>query len=195
QAAAGPAAGAEATSGAGDWAGFASARDVMVRAEDVAELTGAMTLEEGQDNEEVTTESGERATVRYVWCEDDGLTEKDADEQGAAAPAQDHSALFELTIPAGRTYYPWIRVWWQDSCGDSIIITCTREGGPAHEFVVQGSTHQRWHWLPVAGDAGVDLAEGPWRLTVRNREDGARLSRVLFCTRSYRRYKPETPEG
>jgi hypothetical protein len=47
----------------------------------------------------------------------------------------------------------------------------------------------------VAGEAGLQLEKGTYRLIVKNREDGARLSRVLFCARSYAVYKPETPEG
>lgn len=154
-----------------------------------------MTLERCLDNNDVSAASGERLEVSYVWCREDGRAEEDAGPAEGSVSSAEQAAVFDLVVPETRTYYPWARVWWEDSCGNSIIVSLQGEGEQAHEFVVQGGTLQWWHWLPVAGEAGLELKRGTYRLLVRNREDGARLSRVLFCTKRYDVYKPETPEG
>jgi hypothetical protein len=101
-----------------------------------------------------------------------------------------------MEVPAAGTYYPWARVWWEDGCGDSIEVIWGRDGEPpAASPTLQDGTHESWHWLPLAGPAGVKMQKGPYKLVVRNREDGARLSRVFFSGKSYESYKPETPEG
>jgi hypothetical protein len=136
--------------------------------------------------------------VHYVWCEDDGIKDEEPAEGGERpAPGEhsvEHSAAFSFEVPEAGTYYPWARVWWQDSCGNSVILVIEPDGGTASQYVVQEGANQWWQWLPVAAE-GVELPKGLCRLTVKNREDGARLSRVLFTTRSYTSYKPETPEG
>ena len=75
------------------------------------------------------------------------------------------------------------------------VLVLERDGKPERTFVVQSGTHQSWHWLEVTGADGIDLAAGECRLVARNREDGARLSAVLFATKRYGLFKPETPEG
>jgi hypothetical protein len=181
-------------SAAGAWAQYRPASGLVVRAEDEVELRGLMTLEQCPDNKGVLTAAGEPATVKYVWCKDDGHTKAEAGE-ASRTPPQEHSAVFELSVPETRTYFPWARVWWEDGCGNSMFVVLEREGQKAQEFVVEDGTFQFWHWLPVAGETGLPLEKGTYRLVVKNREDGARLSRILFCTRSYAVYKPETSEG
>ncbi len=137
---------------------------------------------------------------------DDGAAEADVADDGLPPPpvpsgekaepdAELHAAVFVLNVPQSGTYYPWARVWWQDSCGDSLYVVLEREGAAAQEYVLQDGTHKSWHWLPVTGPVGLKLTAGDYRLTVRNREDGARLSRILLAPKDFRTYKPETPEG
>lgn len=177
------------------WDRFQTAQDIVISARDVVETRGLMSLEEGPDNKGTGSAPAESARVSYVWCEDDGRPEQEYDDQAAGPPSDDHLAVFELDVPRPGAYYPWVRVWWDDSCGNSIILMLQREGAERREYVVQGGTLEWWHWLPVTGEAGLELEEGRYRLIVKNREDGARLSRVLFCTKGYGVYKPETPEG
>jgi len=187
--------GADASSAVTAWVQFQAAPDILVRAESAKELRGLMTLEECADNKDIVTPLGQRLRVKYVWCKDDGRVDREGEPGGPANPSQEHAAVFELVVPETRAYYPWARVWWEDSCGDSIIVLLTPEGGETKEFVVQDGTLQWWHWVPVAGQGGLLLQQGTYRLLVKNREDGARLSSILFCTKRYEVYKPETPEG
>jgi len=167
---------------------------LMVRAEDAVELVGKMTLQKGPDNEDVVGPDGKPATVSYVWCEYDGHEKMTPQELLRFDPGQ-HYAVFKFTVPADSTYYPWARVWWQDGCGNSMTLVLQRQRGKPLEVVVEDGTLKWWHWVPVAGEGGLRLEKGDYKLIVKNREDGARLSSILFSTRSYRDYKPETPEG
>jgi hypothetical protein len=182
---------------ANPWAQFATPTHFTVRAEDFAAMHGAMLTGTGPDNEGVMGKDGRPATVRYVWCPDDGLAEADREkeDEAAADTSGDHWAEFDMDVPAVGTYYPWARVWWEDGCGDSIVVAWGRDQAQVAEFAVQDGTQKSWHWLPVAGPAGVKLQKGAYRLVVRNREDGARLSRIFFSGKPYESYKPETPEG
>jgi len=191
--AASPAGAPSPAAAASAWAVFRVPSDLVVRAEEVLELRGRMTLETGPDNEGGATQPGGPPKVSYVWCEADGR--KDEEPEPGAPGAEEHAAVFELTVPQTRTYYPWVRVWWEDSCGNSIIVRLEAEGRPPQESVVQDGTLRWWHWVPLAGEAGLELPQGKCRVLVRNREDGARLSGILFCAKSYGVYKPETPEG
>lgn len=183
------------TAAANPWAQFAARRQFTVLAEDAVKLEGAMQLQTGPDNEGVTGPDGQPAKVRFTWCADDGCAEEEKEDAAIAGAAADHWAEFDMNVPAGGVYYPWARVWWQDSCGNSIVVRWGRDGGMSDSFVVQDGTLESWHWLPVAGPEGIRLSKGAYRLAVVNREDGARLSRILFSGKSYETYKPETPEG
>ena len=171
----------------GSWTATRAVR-ILVKAEDVRGLDGKMMLAQDLDNERVLDSAGQRAKVRFVWVEDKASAE---DEDPGV-----HKAHFELVVEQPGTYYPWARVWWKDSCGDSIAVLIERqeEAGPLRWEVTDG-THGWWHWLPLAGSGGVELKGGTYSVTVENREDGARLSRILLSDRDYESYMPSGPEG
>jgi len=161
---------------------------LLVKAEEVLELQGKMKVGTDLDNERGLAADGNRAAVHFVWVEDKACEEGED-------PAQ-HRAVFELRVDKAGTYYPWARVWWTDSCGDSIVVLIQHEGDAAPtRWEITDGTHEWWHWLRLAGSDGVELKEGSYTVTVENREDGARLSRILFSERSYKAYMPSAPEG
>ena len=147
-----------------------------------------MTLATAPDNEKVLDDTGQRAEVHFVWVEDKACAKGED-------PA-DHKALFELEVEEPGLYYPWARVWWTDSCGDSIVVSiqCEDEQEPTRWEITDG-THAWWHWLRLAGSGGVELKRGTYAVIVENREDGARLSRILFSGSDYESHMPSTPEG
>ena len=172
----------------GGWGAVTRVRKIVVDAAEADKFSGKMQLAEGEDNKNVTDASGRRASVQYVHVPNKACAKGEN-------PA-DHQAVFHLTVPESGTYYPWARVWWMNSCGDSVGIKIRREDQKAvGEFEITDGTHEWWHWLALTGPEGVKLEEGSYVVVVENREDGARLSRILFTQRDYETYKPSTPEG
>ena len=82
------------------------------------------------------------------------------------------------------------------SCANSIDVHVQREGEKPAELRRVDSTYKTWQWVPLMGAEGsLELKEGLYTVTVQNREDGARLSRLLFTTKGYDIYTPTRPEG
>jgi len=172
----------------GPWKPYGAAVKLIVKAEDVKQLVGQMKLESDDDNDDVFTKDGRRAKVQFVTVPDATCGDKD--------DVTAHKAVFELKVEKSGTYYPWVRVWWLNGCGDSLAVVLQREGDEKPlALEVTDETHSRWLWRALAGPAGVELKEGTYKVTVENREDGARLSRILFAPRDYQSYMPTTPEG
>jgi hypothetical protein len=169
------------------WIAARAGPTVVVKAEDVKKLIGEMLSDTALDNEKEHDSSGNRARVVFV-----GVPDK-ACQKGHES---DSKAIFELEISQDATYYPWARVWWSDSCGDSLAIRLRhRTDQKETSFVITDGTYEFWHWLPVAGSKGLPLKQGIYDIIVENREDGARLSRILFTTQDYETFMPTTPEG
>lgn len=166
------------------WAEFPTFPNILIKASEAKSVEGEMVLGRGSDNKGVTDAEGRPAEVDFVWVEGGG--EEHATREGRA--------LFQLDVPEAATYYPWARVCWEDGCGNSMKIVFERDG-VRQDFVIEDSTHSWWHWLPVSGKDGLELEKGAYILRVENREDGARLSRILLSRRNHKEYKPETPDG
>jgi hypothetical protein len=174
--------------GLGGWGSFGSeTTTILIRAEEAENVTGNMELGTADDNEKVLNDAGERASTQYVGAPDNSC--------GKDAKPSANAAVFQTEIDSAGTYYPWVRVWWKDSCGDSLGVVLQQGDGKEVQYVVTDGTHKWWHWLPIAGAKGVELQKGQLTVRVENREDGARLGRILFATRDYESYMPSTPEG
>ena len=68
-----------------------------------------------------------------------------------------------------------------------VLGSAAAHGGGGHSAFLLG------HDLRIV--VLVELAQGVHTVTVENREDGARLSRILFSTKDYATSVPTTPEG
>ena len=178
----------------GEWANVASARPVLVRPTDAFDVKGLFKIvESGADG--AVLEAGQRA----AGCPDKCMTKDDRAE---------HSARLNVEIPESGTYYPWVRVWWLDGCGNSIGIGLERDGQPVFEVghdregkpvlvcrTVEDSTYKTWHWLELNRPEGVRLEKGTYTIVVRNTEDGAWVSALVFSRLGYDQYIPRTAEG
>jgi hypothetical protein len=143
---------------------------------------------EDADNRSVLDSAGQRARVKFVWVPDDTYGE---DEDATAS-----RAVFEVKVTEAGVYYPWARVCWQDGCGNSIEVLVQREGEQPVQLQRTDGTYKTWQWVPLSGDQpALDLKPGTYIVTIVNREDGARVSRLLFTTRDSKSYRPATPEG
>jgi len=161
---------------------FSAAANLRIKAGDAVDLKGLMKL---------VTSAGDGAPLDeaecFIGCEDKSVAKEDRAE---------HSASFRLEVAEGGRYYPWIRVWWPDDCGNSFRISIEQEGVTVLKGqAVEDGTSKKWHWLSVVGPEGVTLKEGTCTVKVINTEDGARLNSILFTTRSYESYSPQGAEG
>lgn len=106
--------------------------------------------------------------------------------EGAGKPPPDRepdlddgAARFSLPdgLEAGRAYTVWLRVRWDDGCGNSVYVSL-----PNRPLVVAGNDglYGRWHWVKVPGT--LDMASGLTEMGVLNREDGVAISDLLFAT-------------
>jgi len=172
----------------GAWTTYTPRQSLLVKAEDAKELLGEMKLDSALDNEKVLAPDGTRALAEFVGAPDEAC------EKGKEAESK---ARFELEVKHGGTYYPWARVWWKDSCGDSMAVhmQLSGEDKPVGFPAFTDGLYKSWHWVPLAGSKGVQLKEGTYEIIAENREDGARLSRILFSPQDYETHMPVSPEG
>lgn len=168
------------------WAQYSGEKHrIVLNAGDAVAVTGK--FQHGSTAATQDGGEGSENTITYVGVPD-GQCGKEADPS-------DHSAVFDLTVEESGTYYPWARVWWKDSCGDSLMIRVESKKGGTKEFPITDGTHGTWHWLRVAGASGLILEEGEYTVRVENREDGARLDKILFIDSDYETFRPTTPQG
>ena len=172
-----------------DWQAMMAADRVLIRAKDVQELKGLMVRGEDLDNESVTNAAGERAKVDFVWVRDNmcGKEEEVGEERS------EHLAIFQFEVKAAGSYHPWARVWWTDGCGNSARFWLQREGEEPVVLHRADNNTEIWQWVPLMSTASsLALKPGSHILTFDNREDGARVSRVLLTTS---KSTPTNPEG
>lgn len=172
----------------GGWGSFTGGTDrILVRAEEAEEVIGNMQAGTAPDNEKVLDEAGKRASIQFVGAPDMSCG-KDAE------PAA-NAAVYKVEVDSAGTYYPWVRVWWKDSCGDSMFVVLQQGEDKDKRYVITDGTHEWWHWMQVPVAGGIELQKGTLTVRVENREDGARLGRILFTTGDFDSYVPSTPEG
>ena len=112
--------------------------------------------------------------------------------QGKGNPPKVDKGRAELTfeVKKGGTFYLWGRAWWEDDCGNSFSISI--DGAKAFSFGQDG-THKTWHWVKAPRRLKqLELEPGKHTLTIKNREDGARLDQILLTTN--KRYVPVDAE-
>ena len=80
---------------------------------------------------------------------------------------------FDLSVTAGTTFYVWLLGYGSDGSTDSFFVQA--DGGTLTAAVItQGS----WQWKRVSGV--LALADGQHTLTISDREDGARIDKLLL---------------
>jgi hypothetical protein len=85
------------------------------------------------------------------------------------------AALYRVPLPAAGTYTLWLRVWWSDGCGNSVVVRLGEE--PPLE--VADNVFGRWHWVRAGQWA---LAAGAVEVRLQDREDGVYIDQLLLTT-------------
>ena len=101
-------------------------------------------------------------------------------------PETGGDAELSFDISEAGTYFLWCRVWWMDSCGNSLGISL--DGATAFTFG-QDATYKTWHWVRAPLKLKqLELSVGRHTLKISNREDGIAVDQFLFTQE--RRYVP-----
>lgn len=95
--------------------------------------------------------------------------------EGAGKPPEvGGDAVWRFSAGEGE-YIFWARVWWLDSCGNSLRIII--DGGRPFLFGQDG-TYKSWHWVK---GMKVKLTAGTHELKIENREDGVKVDQILLA--------------
>ena len=87
-------------------------------------------------------------------------------------------ASFEFDVSDDGEHYLWCRVWWFDTCGNSVRISI--DGARPFSFGQDG-TFKRWHWFKAPeGLKQLKLEKGQHSMVISAREDGVRIDQILL---------------
>lgn len=93
-----------------------------------------------------------------------------------AADLKYGGAVFEIDVAEEVTCKIWLRVWWDGSCGNTVLVRVGEKGKAMR--VGDDGTYDAWHWMS-APDV-VKLAKGKNKIFLLNREDGIRFDQMLI---------------
>ncbi len=140
--------------------GMVRGQSICVEAESAASVTAPMRVSADPADAAVKAASGGRCL--------------DVPQGVGKPPEVDGEAVLKLAVPDPGEYVLWARVWWLDSCGNS--LTLVLDGGKPFAFG-QDATYKSWHWVK---GMKVTLAAGAHELRIQNREDGVKADQVLL---------------
>lgn len=88
---------------------------------------------------------------------------------------------YKFTVPWTGKYALWLRAFWVDDCGDSVLISIN-DSAPQ---TISGSTYGRWLWncfkTGTGEPAWLQLEKGKtYTLTICNREDDLYLDQIML---------------
>ena len=99
-------------------------------------------------------------------------------------------AEWKFSVAQDEDYFMWCRVWWVDSCGNSLSVSVD---GAKPFALGQDATFKAWHWVKApARLTQLDLTKGPHTLKISNREDGVKIDQILLV--DDKRYVPVDTE-
>ena len=87
-------------------------------------------------------------------------------------------AVYRFTVKKAGRYKLWIRHWWQDECGNSLLVSF--DGGERMLFGDDGTVNH-WRW-PPALKMTVELEAGEHVLEIIPREDGLKFDQIILTT-------------
>lgn len=88
---------------------------------------------------------------------------------------------YRVPVPATGAYKLWMRVKWEDACGNS--VHCRLADSPT--LTIEDAIFGRWHWVDIAPDHVFELEQGKTELVLQNAEDGVHIDQIaLFANRN-----------
>lgn len=94
--------------------------------------------------------------------------------EGAGSAQHKGSASLKLEVKEPGDYFLWARVYWNDSCGNSVLLRIINTGA---SLVTEDSLYGTWHWVKAGR---VALSPGEHAVVLLEREDGIALDQLLL---------------
>ncbi len=85
---------------------------------------------------------------------------------------------YRFNAPKAGTYKVWVRHWWKDECGNSLLLSFN---GETPKLLGDDGTVNYWRW-PPAMKLTVELQQGENTLEIIPREDGLKFDQILITT-------------
>jgi hypothetical protein len=122
----------------------------------------------------VTGASGDR----YIELPQSTVTNSTTEAEAKKEPPIPGKVRFDFNVSNSGVYKLWCRVWWLDTCGNSLSISI--DGARTFSFG-QDRTFKSWHWVKAHRRLKqLNLSKGKHSMLVSAREDGIRIDQILF---------------
>jgi hypothetical protein len=91
-------------------------------------------------------------------------------------------ATLKLNVPKAGNYYVFARTFWENGCGNSILLSINGQ----ERMLGEDGTYNSWHW--VSNTVKVPLKAGMNTIVLKNRETGVKVDQIFLTDDS--EYEP-----
>lgn len=91
-------------------------------------------------------------------------------------------ASYKLNAPKAGNYYVFARTFWENGCGNSVLLVINGQ----ERMLGEDGTYNKWHW--VANPTKIPLKAGVNTIVLKNRETGVKIDQIFLTDDS--QYEP-----
>ncbi len=115
---------------------------------------------------------------KYIELPQSPVTNDLKEAKAKIEPPIPGKVTYTLAVPDAGTHHLWCRVWWLDTCGNSLTISV--DGKRRFSFG-QDRTFKSWHWVKSPRRLKqLNLTKGKHTVAISAREDGIRIDQILI---------------
>ncbi len=92
-------------------------------------------------------------------------------------------ATLKLSAPNAGNYYVSARTFWENGCGNSILLIINGQ----ERMLGEDGTYNKWHW--VSNPTKIPLKAGANTIILKNRETGVKVDQIFLTDDS--EYEPQ----
>lgn len=91
-------------------------------------------------------------------------------------------ATLKLNAPKAGNYYVFARTFWENGCGNSVLLVINGQ----ERMLGEDGTYNKWHW--VSNPTKIPLKAGANTIVLKNRETGVKIDQIFLTDDS--EYEP-----